>query len=105
MMRSLLSVETTECPECPEGLMSNSSFNSTNATEEAAPLFPPDLFTIEELRQGAVGFYILGVVYMFVALAIVCDEFFVPSLDVIIEKIGCSEDVAGKYAIAASICI
>ena len=30
---------------------------------------------------------------MFVALAIVCDEFFVPSLDVIIEKLGISEDV------------
>ena len=42
------------------------------------------------------GFYILGVIYMFVALAIVCDEFFVPSLDVIIEKIGFSEDVAGN---------
>jgi hypothetical protein len=26
------------------------------------------------------------VIYMFIALAIVCDEFFVPSLDVIIEK-------------------
>ena len=92
MMRALLSVESTE------GLMSNSSSNSTNATEEEAdPLFPPDLFTMSELRQGAVGFYIFGVVYMFVALAIVCDEFFVPSLDVIIEKIGCSEDVAGMY--------
>ena len=91
MMRALLSVESTE------GLMSNSSSNSTNATEEADPLFPPDLFTMSELRQGAVGFYIFGVVYMFVALAIVCDEFFVPSLDVIIEKIGCSEDVAGMY--------
>ena len=94
MMRALLSVEAET-----EGLMTNSSSNTTsNATgePEADPLFPPDLFTMEEIRQGAVGFYILGVVYMFVALAIVCDEFFVPSLDVIIEKIGCSEDVAGK---------
>ena len=38
---------------------------------------------------------------MFVALAIVCDEFFVPSLDVIIEKLGCSEDVAGATFMAA----
>jgi hypothetical protein len=30
----------------------------------------------------------MGVIYMFVALAIVCDEFFVPSLDVIIEIFG-----------------
>ena len=48
------------------------------------------------IKNGAVGFYILGVIYMFVALAIVCDEFFIPSLDVIIEKIGCSEEVAGN---------
>ena len=38
---------------------------------------------------------------MFVALAIVCDEFFVPSLDVIIEKFGISEDVAGATFMAA----
>ena len=30
--------------------------------------------------------FFAGVIYMFIALAIVCDEFFVPSLDVIIEK-------------------
>jgi hypothetical protein len=56
-----------------------------NKTEEEGKLFPPDLFTLEERRRGAVVFYIFGVIYMFVALAIVCDEFFVPSLDVIIE--------------------
>ena len=38
---------------------------------------------------------------MFVALAIVCDEFFVPALDVIIEVLGCSEDVAGATFMAA----
>ena len=92
MMRALLNVEE-------EGqLMNLTSSNSTNATEPAGgdPLFPPELFTPEQIKNGAVGFYILGVIYMFVALAIVCDEFFVPSLDVIIEKIGCSEDVAGN---------
>lgn len=56
-----------------------------NETEGGGKLFPPDLFTLEQRRKGAVIFYILGVMYMFVALAIVCDEFFVPSLDVIIE--------------------
>jgi sodium/potassium/calcium exchanger 2 len=38
---------------------------------------------------------------MFIALAIVCDEFFVPSLDVIIEKLGIAEDVAGATFMAA----
>ena len=73
-----------------------------NTTEpESDPLFPPDLFNQKQLRNGAVALYVLGVIYMFVALAIVCDEFFVPSLDVIIEKLGISEDVAGATFMAA----
>jgi sodium/potassium/calcium exchanger 2 len=59
------------------------------------------LFTLEERQNGAVAFHIIGVIYMFVALAIVCDEFFVPSLDVIIEKLGITDDVAGATFMAA----
>lgn len=40
-------------------------------------------------------------IYMFIALAIVCDEFFVPSLTVITEKLGISDDVAGATFMAA----
>ncbi|XP_015184429.1 PREDICTED: sodium/potassium/calcium exchanger Nckx30C isoform X1 [Polistes dominula] len=69
--------------------------------EEKAPLFPRDLFTVQQRRQGAVILHVLGVVYMFVALAIVCDEFFVPSLDVIIEKLEIADDVAGATFMAA----
>ena len=60
-----------------------------------------DAFSMEQLRDGAVVLYIFGILYMFVALAIVCDEFFVPSLEVIIEKFGISEDVAGATFMAA----
>ena len=66
-----------------------------------APLFPTDLFTLEQRKNGAVAFHIIGVIYMFVALAIVCDEFFVPSLDVIIEKLDITDDVAGATFMAA----
>ncbi|KAK2583828.1 hypothetical protein KPH14_009723 [Odynerus spinipes] len=69
--------------------------------EEKAPLFPSDLFTVHQRRRGAVILHVLGVVYMFVALAIVCDEFFVPSLDVIIEKLEIADDVAGATFMAA----
>lgn len=65
------------------------------------PLFPEDLFTLEQRRNGAIILHILGVVYMFVALAIVCDEFFVPALDVIIEKLEIQDDVAGATFMAA----
>ncbi|KAL9930940.1 solute carrier family 24 member Nckx30C isoform 3-T7 [Glossina fuscipes fuscipes] len=72
-----------------------------NETVIKTPLFPKDLFTKEQLENGAVVCHILGVIYMFVALAIVCDEFFVPSLDVIIEKLGITDDVAGATFMAA----
>ena len=77
------------------------SFSSNGTENQQDPLFPPDLFDLQARRRGAVILYIIGLIYMFVALAIVCDEFFVPSLDVIIEVIGCSEDVAGATFMAA----
>ena len=63
--------------------------------------FPPDFFTREQRRNGAIILHIFGLAYMFVALAIVCDEFFIPSLDVITEKLSISEDVAGATFMAA----
>lgn len=75
--------------------------NNSERPEAPAPLFPADLFTMEQRRQGAVVLHVLGVIYMFVALAIVCDEFFVPALDVIIEKLDIADDVAGATFMAA----
>ena len=50
-------------------------------------LYPPDAFTEEQRKHGAVVLHVLGMIYMFIALAIVCDEFFVPALGVIIERL------------------
>ncbi|XP_058240601.1 sodium/potassium/calcium exchanger 2-like isoform X8 [Hemibagrus wyckioides] len=63
--------------------------------------YPEDLFTLEQRRQGAVILHMLGMLYMFIALAIVCDEFFVPALTVITEKLAISDDVAGATFMAA----
>ncbi|KAL1514338.1 hypothetical protein ABEB36_003611 [Hypothenemus hampei] len=81
---------------------SPSTYPVSNTTHKKGdPLFPEDLFTEEQLKSGAIIFHIIGVIYMFVALAIVCDEFFVPSLDVIIEKLEIQDDVAGATFMAA----
>ncbi|XP_060618420.2 sodium/potassium/calcium exchanger 2 isoform X1 [Anolis sagrei] len=72
-----------------------------NHTEEHKGEYPEDLFSLEERRKGAVILHILGMIYMFIALAIVCDEFFVPSLTVITEKLAISDDVAGATFMAA----
>nr|KAG5709889.1 hypothetical protein BaRGS_029931 [Batillaria attramentaria] len=63
--------------------------------------YPPDIFSMDELKKGAIVLHVIGLIYMFVALAVVCDEFFVPSLGVIIEKFQISEDVAGATFMAA----
>jgi len=64
-------------------------------------MFPKDLFSEDQRRQGAIILHIIGVLYMFYALALVCDHYFVPTLDVIIEKYNISPDVAGATLMAA----
>ena len=81
------------------GLRHLLSTNTTSTSDEA--LYPQDAFTEEQLKHGAVILHVLGMIYMFIALAIVCDEFFVPSLGVIIHRFGISEDVAGATFMAA----
>ncbi|KFP81499.1 Sodium/potassium/calcium exchanger 4, partial [Acanthisitta chloris] len=63
--------------------------------------FPEDLFTNKERQQGGILLHIIAALYMFYALAIVCDDFFVPSLEKICEKLHLSEDVAGATFMAA----
>ncbi|XP_077424911.1 sodium/potassium/calcium exchanger 1-like isoform X1 [Vanacampus margaritifer] len=63
--------------------------------------YPEDIFSVEERRRGWVVLHISGMMYMFVSLAIVCDEFFVPALGVIIDKFEISDDVAGATFMAA----
>ena len=87
-------------------LLSTNSSNATTAppattTTSVGSIYPPDIFSEQQLKHGALVLHIFGMIYMFLALAIVCDEFFVPALEVITEKVGCSEDVAGATFMAA----
>ncbi|XP_077516026.1 sodium/potassium/calcium exchanger Nckx30C-like isoform X7 [Amblyomma americanum] len=89
--RSLLSTDTPAA---------NGTEHNGNETAKRAQ-FPEDLFSDDQLKRGAVILHVMGMVYMFVALAIVCDEFFIPALDVITVKLDISEDVAGATFMAA----
>ncbi|XP_075893845.1 sodium/potassium/calcium exchanger 4 isoform X2 [Nelusetta ayraudi] len=85
-------------------LMATSQDNETqekNCSEPAIHEFPDDLFTSQERKSGAVVLHILAALYMFLALAITCDEYFVTSLEKICEKLDLSEDVAGATFMAA----
>ncbi|XP_068569562.1 sodium/potassium/calcium exchanger 2-like isoform X1 [Cebidichthys violaceus] len=77
------------------------AMKSTANSSDSHGEYPPDLFTLEERRKGAVVLHMFGMIYMFIALAIVCDEFFVPALTVITEKLTISDDVAGATFMAA----
>nr|XP_023484065.1 sodium/potassium/calcium exchanger 4 isoform X2 [Equus caballus] len=79
----------------------NRTQTAKNCTDPAIHEFPTDLFSNRERQHGAVLLHILGALYMFYALAIVCDDFFVPSLEKICEKLHLSEDVAGATFMAA----
>uniref|UniRef100_UPI0037E7C9E0 sodium/potassium/calcium exchanger 3 n=1 Tax=Semicossyphus pulcher TaxID=241346 RepID=UPI0037E7C9E0 len=72
-----------------------------NCTEPAIHEFPRDYFTNQERVDGAVGLHVLCAVYMFYALALVCDDYFVPSLEKLCERLQLSEDVAGATFMAA----
>uniref|UniRef100_A0A8C6S8Z7 Solute carrier family 24 member 4b n=1 Tax=Neogobius melanostomus TaxID=47308 RepID=A0A8C6S8Z7_9GOBI len=63
--------------------------------------FPEDFFTNDERKSGAVMLHIVATLYMFLALAITCDEYFVTSLEKICDKLDLSEDVAGATFMAA----
>merc|ERR1711871_602945 len=83
-----------------------STTNSTNSTDSGLPIcnpgnYPTELFTMQQKKQGAIALYIVGVIYTFVGLAIICDEFFVPALERIVEVLDISDDVAGATFMAA----
>ncbi|XP_014783366.2 sodium/potassium/calcium exchanger 2 [Octopus bimaculoides] len=98
LMRKLLDVTTEK-----RNVTATSFPQTTEASQKPIPqkLYPPEAFSPEDIRHGAIVLYIAGMIYMFVALAVVCDEFFVPSLNVIIERLDISEDVAGATFMAA----
>ncbi|XP_042246525.1 sodium/potassium/calcium exchanger 4 isoform X1 [Thunnus thynnus] len=84
-------------------LMASAMDNETekNCSEPAIHEFPEDFFTNNERKSGAILLHITAALYMFLALAITCDEYFVTSLEKICEKLDLSEDVAGATFMAA----
>ncbi|XP_072291934.1 sodium/potassium/calcium exchanger 2-like isoform X2 [Eucyclogobius newberryi] len=74
----------------------------TTQTPKAMERFPLDLFSLEERRRGWVFLHITGIIYMFVSLVILSEEFFVPALGVITDAFGLSSSVAGATIMAAA---
>ena len=65
--------------------------------EPAVKQFPSPILGRTTRRHGGGILHILIACYMFIGLAIVCDEYFVPALERMSDVLGLSPDVAGKF--------
>lgn len=59
--------------------------NSTQCVMSSSSEFPEGFFTKQERTEGGIVIYFLIILYMFLAVSIVCDEYFLPSLEIISE--------------------
>lgn len=59
----------------------NLLFLGINCTPPAIEDFPHDLFDEEQRQGGAVVVHVIVSLYLFIALAVVCDKFFVPAVE------------------------
>ncbi|XP_053619933.1 probable sodium/potassium/calcium exchanger CG1090 isoform X2 [Plodia interpunctella] len=72
-----------------------------NCTPPAIEQFPRPLMGQNARKHGGLIIHILVAVFTFIGLAIVCDEYFVSSLDRICEELQLAPDVAGATFMAA----
>ncbi|XP_040563494.1 probable sodium/potassium/calcium exchanger CG1090 [Lepeophtheirus salmonis] len=88
-----------------EGLIEVTDSNGNTKTEiciqPAIEQFPPPAIGYSGRIHGGIIFHILIALYMFIGLSIVCDDFFVPSLDKISQVLNLPPDVAGATFMAA----
>ncbi|XP_012288252.1 sodium/potassium/calcium exchanger 3 [Orussus abietinus] len=73
-----------------------------NCTPPAIEDFPHDLFDEKQRQDGAVVVHVVVSLYLFIALAVVCDKFFVPAVEKICHALSMSKDVAGATFMAAA---
>ncbi|XP_014488712.1 PREDICTED: probable sodium/potassium/calcium exchanger CG1090 [Dinoponera quadriceps] len=72
-----------------------------NCSAPAIEQFPQPLMGPEARKHGGLIIHIVVAIYTFLGLAIVCDDYFVSSLDRICEELRLSPDVAGATFMAA----
>ncbi|XP_058485282.1 sodium/potassium/calcium exchanger 5 [Solea solea] len=75
--------------------------NESECISPQSSEFPEAFFTLQERKDGGLVIHFLLIFFMLLAVAIVCDDYFLPSLEVISERLGLSQDVAGATFMAA----
>lgn len=101
--------ETGTCDVAASTVKKGNSSNTTSDTVNSASLdiassggnYPNDLFTFEERKNGAIILHIIGICWMFLGIAIICDDFFEASLEALCDALQMNDDVAGATFMAA----
>ncbi|XP_053951541.1 sodium/potassium/calcium exchanger 4 isoform X1 [Anastrepha ludens] len=62
----------------------------------------PEYFTLDQLRQGWVVLHVFAAVYLFILLAIICNDYFLPTVECICEDLNLSKDVAAATFMATA---
>lgn len=75
--------------------------NASACTPEAYLEFPNDLIGDKWRSRGLVIIHIAVVCYMFYSLALVCEKYFIPSLEEFSQRLNLSDDVAGATLMSA----
>jgi len=75
--------------------------NSTDCTKPAVEEFPSDFLTAEQRENGGIILHFIIATYLIFALGNICDDYFVPVLEIICETLKLSDDVAGATFMAA----
>jgi len=70
-------------------------------TIQFGPLYPKDVFSMAELRGGAVVLHVLLMIQTFFGLSMICDAYFENALESICEDLSLTDDVAGATFMAA----
>ena len=86
--------------------LSESCGETTNSTSSNSSDFFSDYewfphMSEDDVKNGGFLLYIVGSLYMFIALSIACDEYFVPALEVMTEVFDIPEEIAGATLMAA----
>lgn len=70
------------------------SVNQSCQEDSSLDEFPDDLFTEEQRRNGAIILHLMGAIYCFTLLAVVCNDYFLPAIECICIDLRIPKDVA-----------
>lgn len=79
----------------------NNDSEPENCTKAAIEEFPRDFLSPEQRQKGGIVIHILIAAYLIWSLGIICDDYFVPVLEIICEALHLAPDVAGATFMAA----